>query len=106
MGSSLLDGVLAVARDLRGAAALEQTLRVLAEAVVDLLGFEAAAFNVVTEEGDVRVDAVVGPPSVQTLLGTHCSVERWLEILSASDRWGDLYFHGRDFDQSVFAGVA
>ena len=106
MGSSLLDGVLAVTRDLRGSVALEQTLCVLAEAVVDLLGFGAAAFNVVTDEGDMRVDAVVGPPSAQTLLGTRCSVQQWLAILSACETWGELYFHGRDFDQSVFDGVA
>ena len=106
MEGSLLDGVLAVTRDLHGSVALEKTLHVLAGAVVELLGFDAAAFNVVTDAGDMQVVAVVGPPSVQTLLGTRCSVQQWLDILDASDQWGELYFHGCESDQAVFEGVA
>jgi len=98
---SLLDGVLAVVQDLGGSTGLQAALDVIAGAVVDVLGFGAAAINVTTADGDLRVDAVVGPPGVQQLLGTRRPMSFWLDVLDAAEPWGELRFFSHERDQAL-----
>ena len=98
---SLLDGVLAVVQDLGGSTGLQAALDVIADAVIDVLGFGAAAINVTTAEGDLRVDAVVGPPGVRRLLGTRRPMSFWLEVLAAAEPWGQLRFFSHERDQTL-----
>lgn len=98
---SLLDGVPAVVQDLGACVRVDEALKVIVHAVVDVLGFGAAAINVTTPDGDLRVDAVVGPAGVDELLGSRHPIEVWREILSAAEAWGELRFFSHDRDQTL-----
>ncbi len=98
---ALLDGVLAVVRRLGGCADLGAALSVITDAMADVLGFGAAAINVTTLEGDLRVEAVVGPSGVNELLGTCVPVARWLEWLDSAEEWGELRFFDHERDQAA-----
>ncbi len=98
---SLLDGVLAVVQELGACVGLDEALKVIADAVVDVLGFGAAAINVTTTDGDLRVDAVVGPAGVDELLGSRRPIEFWHEVLAAAEPWGELRFFSHDRDQTL-----
>jgi diguanylate cyclase (GGDEF)-like protein/PAS domain S-box-containing protein len=101
MDRTLLDGVLAVVRELGGSSGLGEALDLIVGATAGVLGFGAAAINVTTPEGDLRVDAVVGPPGVEDLLGTRRPLDFWLELLSAAEPWGELRFFSHERDQSL-----
>ena len=98
----LLDGVLAVVRRLGAAAGLDEALKIIADAVVDVLGFGAAAVNVTTPDGDLRVEAVVGPDGVGELLGTRRPMSHWREVLELSEQWGELRYYSHERDQALF----
>ncbi|MDT4983014.1 MAG: hypothetical protein QOF95_504 [Pseudonocardiales bacterium] len=98
---SLLDGVLAVVRELGGSSELGEALELIVGAAAGVLGFGAAAINVTTPEGDLRVDAVVGPPGVEELLGTRRPLAFWRELLEAAEPWGELRFFSHERDQSL-----
>ena len=98
---SLLDGVLAVVRELGGSSELDEALELIVGAAAGVLGFGAAAINVTTPEGDLRVDAVVGPPGVEQLLGTRRPLDFWREVLSAAEPWGELRYFSPERDQSL-----
>ena len=97
---SLLDGVLGVMRDLGGCVGLDDTLQVIADAVVDVLGFGAAAVNVISNDGHLRVDAVAGPAELRELLGTRRPLDWWLDVLAAAG-WGALRFFSHTRDQTL-----
>ncbi len=101
MERSLFVQVLAVVRRLGGCTDLEQTFAVITDAIVDVLGFGAAAINVTTSDGDVRVDAVVGPPGVDKLLGSRRPIAFWVELLAIAEPWGELRFFSHERDQST-----
>lgn len=96
----MLDGVLAVVRELGRVTSLEVTLDLIADAVVDVLGFGAAAINVTTPDGQLRVSTVVGPPGLHELLGTSRPKQDWLDVLAEAEPWGELRFFSHERDQA------
>ncbi|MEP7019004.1 MAG: EAL domain-containing protein [Pseudonocardiales bacterium] len=98
---SLLDGVLAVVRELGGNIELGEALKLIVGAAAGVLGFGAAAINVTTPEGDLRVEAVVGPPGIEELVGTRRPMEFWRELLAAAEPWGELRYFSHERDQSL-----
>jgi PAS domain S-box-containing protein/diguanylate cyclase (GGDEF)-like protein len=97
----LLDGVLAVMQQLGASSSLQQTLDLIVGASVRLLGFGAAAANVTTPDGELRVEAVMGPPGVEELLGSARPMDFWLKLLDGAEHWGGLSFYSHDKDQSL-----
>ena len=97
----VIEGVLSVVRRLGRSASLRETLDLILDGIVRVVGFDAAAVNVTTDEGDVRVEAVAGPPGVERLLGTVRPMSFWREVLSAAEPWGDLRFFSHERDQSL-----
>jgi diguanylate cyclase (GGDEF)-like protein/PAS domain S-box-containing protein len=71
---------------------LQQTLEVVASAVVDSLGFGVAVLNLVTARG-VEVVVVAGPAEVrEALLGTTTPLADWRGLLDQSSPLGGLRF--------------
>ena len=103
---SWLERLLDVVRELGATNDLTEILSRIAEAVVEVLEFGAAAINVVGEGGMVRVAAVAGPPEVQALVGASNPMEFWTEILGRSEPWGSLRFFSHEQDQSAFDQIA
>jgi len=97
----LLDGVLAVVRELGGNIELGEALELIVGAAAGVLGFGAAAINVTTPEGDLRVEAVVGPPGLEELVGARRPIAFWRELLSAAEPWGELRYFSHERDQSL-----
>lgn len=106
MSRSWLERVLAVVRELGTSADLQGTLDRIAQAVVDVVEFDAAAINVTRPDGLVRVDAVVGPPGVTELLGQGTPAADWELLLAASQEWGELRFHGHHENRHLWDRVA
>jgi diguanylate cyclase (GGDEF)-like protein/PAS domain S-box-containing protein len=115
----LLESVLAITRELGASQDLKQTLDVIASAVVEVLGFEATAVNVVVDQHSsarhaaidddddvdmLEVVAVRGPASLTELLGTRRPLASWLRVFGVAEHWGRLRYIGHDQDQSVFDG--
>jgi diguanylate cyclase (GGDEF)-like protein len=72
---------------------LQDTLDLLAQTIVNALGFEVAVINYVESPDAVTVVAVAGPPEVrQHLLGSKVPLESWTRILDACTRWGRLRY--------------
>ncbi len=72
---------------------LQATLDLLAQTIVNALGFEVAVVNLALPDGSLKVVSCVGPPEVRdTLLGTVESNDTWNRILAASGKWGLLCF--------------
>src|SRR5438128_1930260 len=72
---------------------LEQTLQLVADTIVESLGFEVAVINLVEDEERMVVAAVSGPDEVrQTLLNRRQGREGWSKLLAASEPWGRLRF--------------
>jgi PAS domain S-box-containing protein/diguanylate cyclase (GGDEF)-like protein len=97
----LLDGVLSVVRKLGSSTSLRDTLDLILDGIVRVVGFDAAAVNVTTPTGELRVEAVAGPPGVERLLGTVRPMSFWTEVLAAAEPWGGLRFFGHDRDQTL-----
>ncbi len=72
---------------------LQATLQLVADAVVEHLGFQAVAVNIGRPGGMYEVVAVAGPDDVKELLGQVAPASAYLEILDASEAWGDLRFY-------------
>lgn len=97
----LLDGVLSVVRKLGRSTSLRDTLDLILDGIVRVVGFDAAAVNVTTPHGDLRVEAVAGPPGVERLLDTVRPMSFWTEVLEAAESWGELRFFSHERDQSL-----
>ncbi|HEY5247068.1 MAG TPA: GGDEF domain-containing protein [Dermatophilaceae bacterium] len=68
-------------------------LDLLAQTIVQALGFGVAAINIARPDGSLEVISVAGDERArETLLGTVQSARDWDEILAVSDPWGRLYF--------------
>jgi diguanylate cyclase (GGDEF)-like protein len=82
---------------------LHQTLQDIADGIVDVLGFGAAAMNHRTESGDFEVVAVAGPEEVRsTLTGTVATRQTMMEALDSADPWGALRFIPHDRHEDHF----
>lgn len=92
-----LNRILAVVRGLGVGESLDVTLDRVVRAVVDVLGFQAVVVNVRVPGDELVVKTGVGPPEVLDMVGETMSHATWLQVLSKSDRWGDLRF-SRDLE--------
>jgi diguanylate cyclase (GGDEF)-like protein len=72
---------------------LEATLDLLAQTIVNALGFQVAVVNLARPDGSLEVVSCAGPSDVRDLLlGQVDSKENWERILTASVEWGRLRF--------------
>jgi len=68
-------------------------LDLLAQTIVEALGFGVAAVNIARPDGSLEVISVAGDQQAkETLLGTVDSAEVWDRMLAASEPWGRLRF--------------
>ncbi|MGH3309356.1 MAG: diguanylate cyclase CdgB [Streptomyces sp.] len=78
---------------LNTARSLADTLQTVADGVVEGLGFELAAVNLVRPEGDLVVAAVAGSQLAESMMaGRAGSRASWDRRLSMGEEWGDLRF--------------
>lgn len=89
---------------------LQATLDLLAQTIVNALGFEVAMVNLVRADEALELVSCAGPPDVrEQLQGLIDSKENWHQVLEASEPWGRLRFldHTKvDFDSAdMFAWV-
>ena len=72
---------------------LQAMLDLLAQTVVNALGFAVAAVNLVESPRRVVVVSVAGPDEVRDrLLGTSDTLANWERMLAAGQTWGRLAF--------------
>src|SRR4051812_10935668 len=73
---------------------LSETLQLVTDMIVESLGFEVAAINLVDgDEAGLVVAAVTGPDEVRVaLLGRRQGREGWMQLMAASEPWGRLRF--------------
>jgi diguanylate cyclase (GGDEF)-like protein len=68
-------------------------LDLLAQTIVQALGFGVAAVNIARPDGSLEVIAVAGDEQARkVLLGTVYSAEIWDQVLAVSESWGRLRF--------------
>jgi diguanylate cyclase (GGDEF)-like protein/PAS domain S-box-containing protein len=103
---SVLERVLDVVRKLGTTRDLQETLDLIAQSIVDVLDFGAAAINVTGPVDQLRVAAVAGPPEVQQLLGETGELRFWLDVLDAAEPWGNLRFLSHTADQQTWHGIS
>ena len=84
-------------------------LDLLAETIVQALGFGVAVVNLTRPDGSLAVVSVAGDDDARrTLLGTTDTAQRWERLLAASEHWGRLRFreHGTELDtEELFSWV-
>ncbi|MGP3951744.1 diguanylate cyclase CdgB [Streptomyces sp. 7N604] len=82
-----------VVADLNTARSLADTLQTVADGVINGLGYELAAVNLVRPDGDLVVAAVAGSAGAEALMagrvGSRTAWDRWL---SMGEHWGALRF--------------
>jgi diguanylate cyclase (GGDEF)-like protein/PAS domain S-box-containing protein len=73
---------------------LTETLQLVADTIVESLGFEVAVINLVDGvDGSMIVAAVTGPDEVRdALLHRRQGSDGWSQLVAASDPWGRLLF--------------
>ncbi|MFN2537480.1 MAG: putative bifunctional diguanylate cyclase/phosphodiesterase [Mycobacteriales bacterium] len=73
---------------------LAETLQLVTDTIVESLGFEVAAINLVDgDDTSLVVAAVSGPQDVrELLLGRRQGMDGWAKLLEASEPWGRLRF--------------
>ncbi|OEU86708.1 diguanylate cyclase [Streptomyces abyssalis] len=82
-----------VVAQLSTARSLADTLQTVADGVVEGLGFEIAAVNLVRPEGDLVVAAVAGSQGAEAMMaGRVGSRASWDRRLSMGEAWGNLRF--------------
>ncbi|MCH6161016.1 diguanylate cyclase CdgB [Streptomyces marispadix] len=82
-----------VVAQLSTARSLADTLQTVADGVVEGLGFEIAAVNLVRPEGDLVVAAVAGSQGAEAMMaGRVGSRSSWERRLSMGEAWGNLRF--------------
>jgi diguanylate cyclase (GGDEF)-like protein len=96
-----------LARRITASLDLRETLQVVAQAVVDQLGFGAAVVNLVQAGDMCEVAAAAGPDEVgQTLLGTRAPMENFRRLLAGCEAWGELRFLDHRKDQGLSGSLA
>ncbi len=74
-------------------------LDLLAETIVQALGFGVAVVNLTRVDGTLEVVSVAGDEGARLLLlGTTDTAERWQQMLAASEDWGRLRFQDHNHD--------
>ncbi|MGW7515112.1 diguanylate cyclase CdgB [Streptomyces sp. NPDC054796] len=82
-----------VVAQLNTARSLADTLQTVADGVVEGLGFEIAAVNLVRPDGDLVVAAVAGSAGAEAMMaGRVGSRASWDRRLSMGEKWGELRF--------------
>ncbi len=82
-----------VVAELNTGRSLAETLQTVADGVIQGLGYELSAVNLVRPDGDLVVAAVSGSPGAEALMaGRVGSRTSWERRLSMGERWGDLRF--------------
>ncbi|MFI0864660.1 diguanylate cyclase CdgB [Streptomyces smyrnaeus] len=82
-----------VVAQLNTARSLADTLQTVADGVVEGLGFEISAVNLVRADGDLVVAAVAGSAAAEAMMaGRVGSRASWERRLSMGERWGELHF--------------
>ncbi|GAA2062291.1 hypothetical protein GCM10009801_05280 [Streptomyces albiaxialis] len=82
-----------VVAQLNTARSLADTLQTVADGVVEGLGFEIAAVNLVRADGDLVVAAVAGSPAAEAMMaGRVGSRASWERRLTMGEQWGSLRF--------------
>ena len=77
--------------------ALAATLQLVADTIVESLGFGVAVVNLVDDDQTMVVAAVAGPEDVRrTLLGLRQDLAGWSQLVEASEAWGELRFLGHE----------
>jgi diguanylate cyclase (GGDEF)-like protein len=72
---------------------LVQMLDLLAQTIVDALGFGVACMNIVRPDGSLEVVSVAGEQTArEALLGAVDSGKNWNSLLAISEAWGRLRF--------------
>ena len=96
-----------LARRITASLDLRETLQVVAQAVVDQLGFGAAVVNLVQPGDMCEVAAVAGPDEVgHALLGTRAPMESFRRLLAGCEPWGELRFLDHRDDHGLARSVA
>ena len=96
-----------LARRITASLDLRETLQVVAQAVVDQLGFGAAVVNLVQPGDMCEVAAAAGPDEVgQALLGTRAPMESFRRLLDGCEAWGELRFLDHRKDQGLSRSLA
>lgn len=84
-------------------------LDLLAETIVQALGFGVAVVNLAQPDGTMQVVSVAGDEGARrALLGTSDSIDRWRRLLAASEDWGRLRFQDHNHvlaDADVFSWI-
>jgi hypothetical protein len=82
-----------VMADIHTARSLADTLQTVADGVVNGLGYELAAVNLVRPDGDLVVAALAGSSTVEQMMaGRVGSRAAWNRRLNMGEAWGDLRF--------------
>jgi diguanylate cyclase (GGDEF)-like protein/PAS domain S-box-containing protein len=82
-----------VARRIAASLDLRETLQVVADAVVERLGFGGVAVNMLRPNDICEVAAVAGPAELRdTLLGSQAPMQAVRDMLDACEPWGELRF--------------
>jgi diguanylate cyclase (GGDEF)-like protein/PAS domain S-box-containing protein len=96
-----------LARRITASLDLRETLQVVAQAVVDQLGFGAAVVNLVQPGDMCEVAAAAGPDELgQALLGTRAPMESFRRLLDGCEAWGELRFLDHRRDQGLSRSLA
>lgn len=81
-------------------------LDLLAQTIVEALGFGVAAVNIVRPDGSLEVVSVAGDDSARTaLLGAVDTAEVWDRLLSTGERWGRLHFLDHRSEDAQLVGL-
>ncbi|MDA8295371.1 MAG: diguanylate cyclase [Actinomycetota bacterium] len=97
--------LLAVVRHLGASSDLPDLLQRIATSVVEVLGFEMAAINLVEADGDLRVVAVAGPIGVEQMRDERAPRALFDELLACAEPWGSLRFFDHRLDHGQFAAL-
>ncbi|MFE9093111.1 diguanylate cyclase CdgB [Streptomyces sp. NPDC007264] len=82
-----------VMADMNTARSLADTLQTVADGIVNGLGYELAAVNLVRPDGDLVVAAFAGNSAAEALItGRVGSRDAWERRLGMGEAWGDLRF--------------
>jgi diguanylate cyclase (GGDEF)-like protein len=81
-------------------------LDLLAQTIVEALGFGVAAVNIVRPDGSLQVVSVAGDDGARAaLLGAVDTAEVWDQLLSTGERWGRLHFLDHRSEDAELLGL-
>lgn len=82
-------------------------LDLLAETIVQALGFGVAVVNLARADGTMEVVSVAGDENARSLLlGTSDSIDMWRRLLAASEDWGRLRFQDHNHELADAAALS